>query len=273
MIMMNCSQCGLTVTASQDECPKCHKKIKDIIEEQGLKRDASVTEVSEEVTSEVGHVEASSELTAGNEIESEANIDDLTSDEEIATEDENTCENCMSVISEDQNFCQLCGEAASAIEMHVNPITPQTDAEANKWIAVVGYVFFFLPLLLGYYKKSKFAKFHTRQAFVLFVCTIVLFLGLLLLRNTIDSLWAPASATGDLLGDIMSGLPGMDVVASSQRGFFNAHGVGAFLRFYLIVMINVLHLIPFAFMIIGMINAAQGKKRQLPIIRRFANFD
>jgi len=236
MKMMNCPECGLKITDAQDECPKCQTKIEDIVEEVASER--RVDEVNNAHTEE-----------------------DVT--------EETLCENCMAPLSEDQNFCQLCGDTANAIETHDNPVTPKTDVEANKWVAAVGYVFFFFPFFFGYYRKSKFAKFHANQALALFLSTLALFLTLLVFKNLVDWLWEPAANADLPLLDLI-GSP--DLLPETGRGFFGTHGTGAFLRIYLIAMLNLLHLIPFTFMIMGIVNAVQGKKRQLPVIRRFTKF-
>lgn len=236
MKIMNCPECGLKITDAQDECPKCQTKIEDIVEDVA----------SEEVVDEVSAVYP-----------------------EESVEEELLCENCLAPLSEDQNFCQLCGDSASAIETHNNPVTPKTDAEANKWVAALGYVFFFFPFFFGYYRKSKFSKFHANQALALFLSTIVLFLTLLAFKNFVDWLWEP-TANADLPLLDLIGTP--DLLPEASRGFFGTHGTGAFLHVYLIAMLNLLHLTPFAFMIMGVVNAIQGKKRQLPVIRRFTKF-
>jgi len=237
MKMMNCPECGLKITNVQEECPKCQTKIEDNLEE-----------ITEEVSSE-------------------------TSVEEVIDEGTETllCENCMAPLNEDQNFCQLCGDTANAIDTHENPVVPKTDVEANKWVAAVGYVFFFFPFFFGYYRKSKFAKFHANQALALFLSTIVLFLTLLAFRNLVDWLWEPTASADQPLLDLI-GSPYLLPETGSQAGFFNTHGMGAFLRVYLIAMLNLLHLVPFTFMIMGIVNALQGKKRQLPVVRRFTKF-
>ncbi|WP_051620992.1 DUF4870 domain-containing protein [Paenibacillus sp. UNC451MF] len=61
------------------------------------------------------------------------------------------------------------------------------DVNQNKWIAVVAYIIFFIPLLAA--KQSRFAMFHANQGLVLLLlsiaCNIVLgfipFIGWILL--------------------------------------------------------------------------------------------
>jgi uncharacterized membrane protein len=59
----------------------------------------------------------------------------------------------------------------------VNTANPTTadprDVEDNKAVAAIGYILFFIPLLVGAYKTSPFAKFHANQATVLFVSGVI----------------------------------------------------------------------------------------------------
>lgn len=74
------------------------------------------------------------------------------------------------------------------------PVADQSDAEKNKALAIVGYIFpilFFIPLLNDSSKNSPFAKFHANQQLVLLISafavqvvgiiTIPLLIGLLIL--------------------------------------------------------------------------------------------
>lgn len=60
------------------------------------------------------------------------------------------------------------------------PVTPpqggQSDAEKNKALAIVGYIFpilFFIPLVTEEGKKSPFAKFHANQQLNLLLFEVV----------------------------------------------------------------------------------------------------
>jgi len=49
------------------------------------------------------------------------------------------------------------------------PSTTARDAEQNKGMAIIAYFLFFIPLLTGDHKKSRFVMYHTNQALVLFL--------------------------------------------------------------------------------------------------------
>ena len=298
--MLNCPECGLTLTDAQKECPKCHTKIEDVKEKavekevketpkrkRGRpKKTETVEKKEEKKTEEVAKnvkeemikavIEAEEEaasaevvdekiqreeaiIAAAVEAEALAVIEEEAAEAEAyieAADDEFLCETCLAPVEEGQNFCQLCGQAVEAVVANEAPLLPKTDEEANKWIAAIGYVLFFLPILFGYYRKSKFAKYHATQAVYLFIASTGLFLGLVAFRNLIDSLFNPFLMT-NVDGSFLSSLE-----------FSWQHGTGVIFYFYLVAMILILHLIPFALMLIGITNAVQGKKKPLPLIGR-----
>ena len=58
----------------------------------------------------------------------------------------------------------------------VAPQVPQSDAEKNKVMAIIGYILpilFFIPLLSDESKHSPFVKFHANQQLVLLIFAIV----------------------------------------------------------------------------------------------------
>jgi len=289
MKMLNCPECGLTITDTQKECPKCRtkievikvelekesetaeekkgakkipakkvsKKIKDEADEdkkpKSIKDEMIAAVVEAEALAAIETIENDSAKVKEEIIAAAVEAEALAAiEEEEAATDENLCETCLAPVDDGQNFCQLCGSSVEAIEETVNPIIPKTDEESNKFIAAIGYVVFFFPILCGYYRKSAFAKFHAKQATLLFISSTVLFLGLIIFRDILNSLF-----TTYLLD--------LDFTISTAW----QHGFGVFFHFYLIGMINILHLMPFALMLIGIVNAFQGKKKYLPIIGRF----
>jgi len=47
-------------------------------------------------------------------------------------------------------------------------ITTTRDVEQNKGMAIIAYILFFIPILTGDHKKSRFVMYHTNQGLVLF---------------------------------------------------------------------------------------------------------
>lgn len=304
--MLNCPECGLTITDAQEECPKCHTKIEDItreVEEEQQAKEvqketketklgkrkkdrqkktevATAAETNEETTNTDKSKKVKEEMikaVVGAEEESatgemteedsaklkeemiaavvEAEALAVIEGEEAAAEEENLCKTCMTPVDTGQNFCQLCGSDLKATSESVASIIPKSDEDANKWIAAVGYIVFFLPILFEFYRKSKFVKYHAKQAAILFIASTILFLVLVVFRNILDGLFT------------VSPMPNPNEIFTTADTSWR-HGTGVLFQYYLTGMIYALHLMPFAFMITGFINSVQGEEKPLPLIGR-----
>ena len=105
------------------------------------------------------------------------------------------CGNCGAQTQEGVNFCPSCGQAMGestavntttvppstqqATPAYVPPVAPgepQTaemkDAQDGKTMAILSYIFFFVPLLSGAHKTSPFVKYHTNQGTLLALVAI-----------------------------------------------------------------------------------------------------
>ena len=85
------------------------------------------------------------------------------------------CGKCGTQVNDGVKFCPSCGAsmikkpaAAEAGEIQADP----NDAEANKGMAIIAYILFFVPLLTGDCQKSPFVKYHTNQGLILFLCSV-----------------------------------------------------------------------------------------------------
>ena len=112
------------------------------------------------------------------------------------------------------------------------PRAGSRDAENNKGMAVIAYIgiLCLIPLLTGDYRKSPFLKFHTNQGVVLFITWIA---------------WVFASFLLDFI----------------LRGWFLGL-LFSFVRFA--IWIGVLVLV-----VLGIINAVNGRMKPLPVIGKF----
>lgn len=111
---------------------------------------------------------------------------------------------------------------------------PYNDAAANKGMAVLAYLIFFVPLIAGTYKTSPFVKYHTNQGIILVIFSVA---------------WA--------------------IVISIINAILSA----IFLNLYLwavwgivSIVVTLLGFIPLAFVIIGILNAVNGRTNPLPVI-------
>lgn len=87
------------------------------------------------------------------------------------------CSNCGTQYEDGVQFCPSCGTAAQRSRAF-SPVMPGTpsqdelqDAQENKAMAVLAYIFFFIPLLAA--KESKFARYHTNQGLLIFLAAAV----------------------------------------------------------------------------------------------------
>jgi len=333
MKMLNCSECGLTITDAQEECPKCRTKIEVIKEElkkesQNVKDTPKATndeviksseneltmktsELSEELIDEALAAIVEAEALAAIEeeeakkkavAEEDTNVklaNEVSEKEEKGAEGKvklaelvrsaNVCDLCKKQINDDRNLCPPCEaliESESGVvkaeetevvedvkaveEVEEVEETEEIEAvvqskrgnESNNIIVASGYIIFFLPVLCGYYRKSDFAKFHTKQATLLFIANTILFLVLVLFRSLLDYLVIPSIPR-----------QGVSLTQILLTPFTRHHELrtGGLFYWYLRVMLYALHLMPFALMLMGIINVLQGKIRRLPVIGRFVN--
>ena len=114
------------------------------------------------------------------------------------------------------------------------PPVQASDTEANKGMAVLAYILFFVPLLTGDYKKSPFVKYHTNQGTILFIASVA-------------------------LGVVINIL-----TAIFRAVFWNWFTWGIY--GILSTMLNALWIVPTVLMILGIVNVVNGKEKPLPII-------
>ena len=234
MKIVSCSECGLKIPTTQEVCPKCQHVI-------------SVDDENHVLVDQVGEANPSLGGTSEDHPQDGDAKDGLDEIDMAVTSLE---------VEQEEDF-----DVALIV-------AEKKTFDASRWIAAMGYIFFFIPLFFGYYKKSKFIKFHLKQAVSLLIFSIVLFMVLLHLRNRIDLLWSNQNYVNDMFDFLNRPEFGWETTHASGN-FFNTHGLGVFLRTYILAMINALHVLPFGMMIIGIIHASKGNMRALPFIRRF----
>lgn len=153
------------------------------------------------------------------------------------------CPKCGTQMQEEMKFCPSCGAQTSAtLSQEQQATTPQNDAEANKVMAILSYLIFFIPLLTGAHKTSPFVKYHVNQGTILFLLTLAW--GLV---NTI-------------LTTILAA-----ILINPTTWYSGSWGIYGLIT----SVLGLLWLIPTALCIYGIINAATGKEKELPIIGKF----
>jgi len=157
------------------------------------------------------------------------------------------CGSCGTQIQGGVRFCPTCGteiaeQAPQAGAPNYAPPTGQgvppqgnvNDAEANKGMAVIAYILFFVPLLAGAHKTSPFVRFHTNQGTILFILAVA---------------WGVAES---ILHAIL------------RVVFLNAFTWGVYGP--LNTILSALWLVPTALCVLGIVNAVNGKTEPLPVI-------
>jgi len=113
-------------------------------------------------------------------------------------------------------------------------VPPMSDAEANKGMAALAYILFFIPLLTGDHKKSPFVRFHTNQGAILFILSLAI------------------------------GVATNIIMAVLRAFLLNVYTWG--LYDIIRAMISVAWIVPLVLLVLGIMNASSGKKKPLPII-------
>ena len=121
--------------------------------------------------------------------------------------------------------------AAPAADAGVQPEVDPQDAQANKTMAVLAYIIFFIPLLSGAAKTSPFAKFHTNQGIILAIAAV----AYSILNSILSSLLAFIPVIGWLL----------------------------------ILLLGLLGFVVPVLCIMGIINAVNGRMKEIPVIGKF----
>jgi uncharacterized membrane protein len=157
------------------------------------------------------------------------------------------CKHCGTQVQEGVKFCPACGK-----EMVIDPAqfksygqasNAATDAQANKTMAILAYILFFVPLLTGAHKTSPFAKYHANQGTVLFIVAVI---------------WG-------VLYAIITSI----ITATLFSGYGWLYGTSWGIWGVVTTILGLLWLIPAILCVLGIVNAATGKTKPLPVIGKF----
>ncbi|MGI6150879.1 MAG: zinc ribbon domain-containing protein [Christensenellales bacterium] len=159
------------------------------------------------------------------------------------------CGNCGGQIKAGEKFCPSCGKAVdegSAQQQNQSasyrpPVmqasSADRDAQENKTMAILAYILFFIPLLTGAHNTSPFVKYHTNQGTLLFIASLAFGVVYWILMSILTSILLNTGAWG--LWNVLTTILGLA---------------------WLLVL---------ALCVIGIINAAGGQMKPLPIIGKF----
>jgi uncharacterized membrane protein len=160
------------------------------------------------------------------------------------------CNHCGTQVQEGVKFCPACGKQvgtapAQQPQQYGQPVqqAPANDAEANKVMAVLSYIIFFIPLLAGAHKTSPFVKYHANQGTVLFLLALA---------------WG-------IVNGILTAILGAILINPAnwyRTGSWGAYGL-------ITTILGLIWIIPAVLCILGIVNAATGKTKPLPVIGKF----
>lgn len=150
------------------------------------------------------------------------------------------CNNCGAQLAEGTKFCSACGTAVGTPIAQQQPQPDTTnncadsdkaDVEANKVMAILSYLGILVLIPIFGAKESKFARFHANQGLILCLAAI------------------GYSVAYSILSSI--------ILAISWRLYF------------LVSILGFLSLVFLVLAVIGIINAANGQTKELPVIGKY----
>lgn len=140
------------------------------------------------------------------------------------------CRNCGTELNDGAKFCPSCGAPAGTEQQQAAYAPVQTDAQQNKVMGILAYLSWLVLVPLLAAKESPFARYHTNQGLALAIVEI--------------AWW--------ILSAILTAIAG----ASYSLGLIAIVGVIGW----------ILGIIFLVFSIIGIVNAAKGEMKPLPLI-------
>ena len=160
------------------------------------------------------------------------------------------CTKCGAQLPDNSQFCTTCGTPVAPAAQYAqsqpqqqgyaqwnanpNTVAPEfdpQDVQKNKWMAVLAYfgILVLVPLFVS--KDSRYARFHTNQGLVLLIFNVVL-----------------STALGVVQGFLSAVSPHLSFISS---------------------ILSLGYVLPFVLFIMGVVNAAKGRAKELPVIGSF----
>jgi uncharacterized membrane protein len=116
------------------------------------------------------------------------------------------------------------------------------DIQSNKTMAILAYIIFFIPLIAGAHRASPYAKYHTNQGTVLFLFCL---------------------AWGILYGILTAIFTA--ILFNPMTWYSGGWGVLGIVT----TILGLLWLVPVIFCVVGIVHAAKGEMKPLPLIGKF----
>jgi uncharacterized membrane protein len=160
------------------------------------------------------------------------------------------CGKCGQKVEEGVKFCPACGTPLQAnADQSVNDASPQSvaestaefekkDIEQNKVMAILAYfgILVFIPILAA--RESKFARYHANQGLILFIVLI----GWKIIDYILTSL--------------------LRALLWRSMGLWEVYSLCG-------TILNLVYFVFAILAIIGIVNALNGKAKELPVIGKY----
>ncbi len=138
------------------------------------------------------------------------------------------CQNCGTQNNDDAQVCASCGQSLNQAPA---PLSEEADVQQNKAMAIIAYFIFFIPLLAA--KDSPFARYHANQGLTLLIFCV----GIGIINTILMSIF----------------------VTSLIYGGFGVWGI-------INIIFTIVYLGLAAVGIIGIVHAAKGEMKPMPVI-------
>ena len=180
------------------------------------------------------------------------------------------CKNCGTQLNDEAAFCPSCGTAAApapqqadaqpqqtaaqpqqAYTAQAQPLTGDADVQQNKGMAWWAYLGLFLMIPLFARKTSEYCKFHVKQGFILLALSLAYTIVTEIIKAIIRAIF-----------------PGEYVY-----GYFTVHYQESAVTNIFTIIFALGSVAIAVLAVLGIINAATGKKTKLPVVGEITLLD
>ena len=162
------------------------------------------------------------------------------------------CKNCGAQVEDGIKFCASCGTpvdqqaapAQPAVQQAQPVLTGEADVQANKGMAALSYLGILLLVPLFARKNSEYCQHHVKQGFTLAAFSLCFSIVYFILNAIISAIFPPTLKYGFLT---------YYYAPSAASVIWSI--IGGIISIGIVVVA-----------IIGIVNAATGKKKELPLI-------
>lgn len=171
------------------------------------------------------------------------------------------CNNCGANLPEGATFCSSCGtpvqgaapqqpnnfNAQQPNTFTAQPMTDEEDIKQNKVYAVLAYIGILVLIPLFAAKNSKFARYHAKQGLLVLVPAIAYSICTLIINAIVGAIFQPTTYLWYTVPN-----PVASIIS---------------------IILGLASLVFVALEIVGIVNAAQGKYKEIPVLGKLTYLD